>query len=297
MPVRNTMTVPARKCIFCPTDRKLTKEHIWPAWVRQEIPRDPRSPPRALHNAGSTSPEGLHRMNSSAKLARPGEMGDKKLRVVCGPCNNRWMSTLQEQAKPFLVPLIRDDWSQTLDRNAQRSIAVWATMLTMVLEYADPPTISIPQSDRNALRLTCAPPDGWIVFLGRNSQTPIKFYHQVLGIPADETIPAKGLTKFNTHITTFTTGSVLLQTTSSQVNYFEKMGFSKKAYCEYMSLEQIWPIEAETVGTPPRVYSDQDFVVHLQFLERSGFFGGSRSALRDAIDSGMFDPTYSGYRA
>jgi hypothetical protein len=35
-----------------------------------------------------------------------GDPRSRRLQIVCGPCNNGWMSDLQTAAKPTLVPLI-----------------------------------------------------------------------------------------------------------------------------------------------------------------------------------------------
>jgi hypothetical protein len=55
-------------------------------------------------------------------------------RVVCAPCNNGWMSDLQSQAKPLLLPFIAGR-SGTLSIRQQHMIAAWTIMTFIVLEY------------------------------------------------------------------------------------------------------------------------------------------------------------------
>ncbi|MDR3530904.1 MAG: hypothetical protein P4L90_10165 [Rhodopila sp.] len=265
--------------------------------MRKFIPRDPTAPKRALHTTGLTliDEDGRYQstMNLRGKLARSGEMLDRKLQVVCGHCNGGWMSRLQKRAKPYLVPRIQSNWAQPLDESGQRAIAAWATMFAMVVEQADPDTIAISQRDRTALMLGSEPLPGWLIFLGRNRGVPGKFYHLTAAIGDD------GLKAMNTHVTTFTVGGVLLQTMSSQVNYYETSGFSKtgtEQYADKLGLCRLWPPLSSRVGMPTRVWSDQDFVLLGSIMERAGLFGKGPSGLHQAIASGQFDPTYTGYR-
>jgi hypothetical protein len=286
-----------RKCVFCDYPATLTKEHIWAEWVRDFIGRDPAAPDRALHTTGLSwvdeSGQYQSTLNPRGDLARPGEMMDQKLEIVCGTCNSGWMSQLQTRAKPFLEPRLQNDWSQPLDEWGQRTIAVWATMFTMVVEQADPDTIAISQQDRTTLKLTRDPVPGWLIFLGRNTGVPGKFYHQTCAVRED------GLRLMNTHVTTFTVGGVLLQTMSSQVKHFETTGFSKtgtEAYADGLGFYRIWPPRSSQVGMPAKVYSDQDFVLVGSVLKLGGLFGNVPSSLHHAIASGIFNPTFTGYR-
>jgi hypothetical protein len=59
------------------------------------------------------------------------------------------MNGLQKRARPFLEPRIQNDWSEPLAEIGQAAIAAWATMFTMVVEQADPPTIAISQEEHD----------------------------------------------------------------------------------------------------------------------------------------------------
>jgi hypothetical protein len=281
------------KCIFCDYPATLTKEHIWPAWLRDFIPREAVSPDRALHTTGLSwideNDQRRETMNVRSNLAQPGEMMDQKLAIVCGRCNGGWMSQLQERAKPFLIPRIQNDWSQQLNEWGQRTLPVWASMFTMVVEQADPNTVATSQRDRTALKLTRDPVPGWMVFLGRNTGVPGKFHHIAWGVDAPG---------MNTNVTTFTVGGLLLQTMSSQVEFWETIGFAKTGtefYADDLGFHRIWPPRSPQLGMPARIYSDQDFVSVSSALKR-GMFAKVPSALDHAIALGQFDPAYTGYR-
>ena len=205
------------------------------------------------------------------------------------------MSQLQTRAKPFLEPRLQNDWSQPLDEWGQRTIAVWATMFTMVVEQADPDTIAVSQQDRTTLKLTRDPVPSWLIFLWMkiNTGVPGKIHHQTCAVRED------GLRLMNTHVTTFTVGGVLLQTMSSQVKHFETTSFSKtgtEIYADGLGFYRIWPPSSSQVGMPAKVYSDQDFVLVGSVLKLGGLFWNVPSSLHHAIASGIFDPTFTGHR-
>jgi hypothetical protein len=97
----------------------------------------------------------------------------RKLRVVCGECNNGWMSRLQNRAKPILLPLILGEKAQ-LRRTAQTLIASWATMTAMVAEFAIPSTVTSPQSERVWFQANQVPAPNWRVWLGHYRGTELR---------------------------------------------------------------------------------------------------------------------------
>lgn len=74
---------------------------------------------------------------------RSGEPQSGRLRVVCASCNNGWMSDLQQEAKPHLLPLIKGE-TYLLHRNAQKTLAAWIAMFAMVAEHVDKTGTRIP---------------------------------------------------------------------------------------------------------------------------------------------------------
>ena len=49
------------------------------------------------------------------------------LKVVCGKCNNGWMSRLQKANKNLLLSLIRNKWP-IIGQKEQELLAAWATI-------------------------------------------------------------------------------------------------------------------------------------------------------------------------
>ena len=178
------------RCIFCGSGR-LTKEHILPRWLQGVLPKKfaglSHSVTRLPYPDGSVLP-----LHSSYRPTRQGDPLVRTLRVVCRTCNNGWMSKLQNIAKPSLLPLILNaDWSG-LTIGDLKSIASWVAMTCAVNEYADPPTVSIPQEDRTYLMARLEPPsERWTIWMGRfEGAADRDFWHSGLCYwPLDDTHP------------------------------------------------------------------------------------------------------------
>jgi hypothetical protein len=151
----------AAKCIFCngASGTRLTKEHIFPDWLRQFFPRSPTD----THTHGLTSWKGLEPV--TARTKKQGQAGSRRVKVVCQECNNEWLSGLEKRAKPLLIMLIRG-MPFTLNADAQRLLAVWAAKTVMTAEFVDPTKVAIPAVERASLMRDLAPPQrGWWIWI------------------------------------------------------------------------------------------------------------------------------------
>jgi hypothetical protein len=139
----------AKSCIFC-GGTGLSKEHIWPDWMRGYIPRANHSKV-AWHGVGKhPDPQRFDKPEwSLGALARPGDTGSKRLRCVWKTCNNGWMSGLQTLNKPLLTSLLQGHWpANSFSAADLERLSAWITMFTMVVEFADPDTSVISEADR-----------------------------------------------------------------------------------------------------------------------------------------------------
>jgi hypothetical protein len=104
-----------QQCAFCPSVADLTGEHLWSDWMNKVIPG------RAGFMFSRHTAEGraLHRWKKRHL--------DIKLKVVCGTCNNNWMSRLEDDhAKPAIAKLIVDNGGVLLSPGQIRSIVLFA---------------------------------------------------------------------------------------------------------------------------------------------------------------------------
>src|SRR5512140_689004 len=99
---------PTRACIFC-GDRASTKEDAWPLWLVRKYP-DPVGVEVEAHRR-SDPPKQWRQRGHFAKV-----------RFVCQPCNNGWMSLLEEQAKPIIERLMANS-EERLDGEERHLLA------------------------------------------------------------------------------------------------------------------------------------------------------------------------------
>lgn len=108
----------AKQCFFClnPVD---SAEHLWSEWILKEIkPTEPirfakgKHPPKWIDNP------------------------EVRITCVCHKCNNSWMSDIEIENKPHMLPMIRDHQT-TLEPQQQKSLTRWAILKAIVLQGAD----------------------------------------------------------------------------------------------------------------------------------------------------------------
>jgi hypothetical protein len=141
----------------------MSKEHIFGDWLRPLFPRD----------AGTTHTHGIvtwpltgpkHVAPSLATFERQGHSGSKKVRVVCKPCNEGWLSNdIESVAKPVLIPLIRGR-AGIVNHATQRIVSTWAAKIAMTAEHVNPDKSVIHQAERTWLKVNLLPPHGWHIW-------------------------------------------------------------------------------------------------------------------------------------
>ena len=156
------MVRPRRPCVFCGQTGKLTGEHVWGRWLRRVLPaqvnkhhvRARRIGPPGVADTWRCACGRAIRLTATSKS--------------CAECNNGWLSRIQEQAKPYLIPLIRGE-RFALNPDGQRAVGTWCAMATMTGEYLDrdADAIGVSQADRDHLMQTGTAPPHWKIWIGR----------------------------------------------------------------------------------------------------------------------------------
>jgi len=148
----------ARVCIFCRSNiAKLTLEDVLPMWY---LRRRQGLGLFAHVSWSGTGPE--HRHKSPLKVG---------VKIVCGACNNLWMSDIQRESSRFLEKMI-DGQPITLDSEGQRAVAAWLMMTAITWQFAVPGGKPIPESfvnDFYAMPAPRKPSAGVAVWIGRYS--------------------------------------------------------------------------------------------------------------------------------
>jgi hypothetical protein len=231
-----------KRCIFCQEKAKLTKEDFFPEWFRELYPAPPESQNSRLNAEVSRfeRDENTGKMVAiigPGKLARPGDLADQTLRIVCANCNNGWMSRLQPAAKPHLMPYIEGRWSSP-SRTTRKILSSWATMFAMVVEFANEPSAVVPPIEREVFMRDLHPPIGSKILAGRLAgDLPYWFHQRTWHLTLDSN---EDPGRPNARLTTITLGHLLLQIylTTSDLEAFDPV-----QRCIEYGLVPLWPLD------------------------------------------------------
>jgi hypothetical protein len=207
------MPNPQGRCIFC--DRfGLTHEHIWADWLRPHLTR--------LSDQHKTAIE-LHHPDGSTELKLKKQSGDprrRSVRCVCRPCNNEWMSQLQESGKATLLSIMASDPIR-LNRRQQTLLSSWSAMLAMTAEYTQKTHVAISKSDREWLMKSGKAPSHWRIWIAHfpsDDSCDQEYVHCALELPeknAIQTGHTNARLSPNTQTTAFRIGHALIHLMSS----------------------------------------------------------------------------------
>lgn len=238
------MSTPQRRCIFC-DGYPVTKEHMWPDWLRGYIPRTKTN----FHSQSGI----LFRSSADTKTRlHSGDPHSMRVRWVCGPCNSGWMSRLQAQTKPILIRLLSGE-RYSLRKREQAMLATWITMFTMVAEYRLRPgeLAAVTTEERKLFMETKRPLSNWKIWIGTidDDSWRGRYVHTTLPV-YESTDPEKrsaaGVLIPNTQTTTFVVGKLYVHVISSSVIEVEKQKISARL------VERIWPLITKTIKWPLR---------------------------------------------
>ena len=235
----------SKHCIFCGS-QPTTREHVWADWLKQYIPKT-----SVNYSYLSATSHKTHTEYTRKTVG--GDLRSRRLQVVCQPCNNGWMSLLQERAKPLLLPLLKGEIT-VFDVNQQQVLAAWISMFVMVAEHFDPNKVVSPLPERQILMNEKRTPPNWNIWFGdldQNSDWPALLNHFAVPISTPEHIPeimSNGFPRPNTQTMTFRVGRLYVHVRSSVTDIFENWRFARPNL-----LAQIWPIRRNLIAWPPRI--------------------------------------------
>jgi hypothetical protein len=240
---------PQRRCIFC-NNIGLTKQHMWPAWLGRdpELPSYTKTIDSKLHeNIGDRgidiiTKEGPSRLvlipeENSVKNVHP---GTRKFLNVCQTCNNGWMSRIEDECAPIVKQLILNKTTSISDEQ-QVSLAKWATLMTIMAEFAYTGNQAITPDERAEFYTHKQPGSNFNVFLGRYVGTHYKQQHLHTGneVGSQDSIlhrPGYEL-HANFQVSVFIIGSMLLYVVSTSYKPLQPAA----SRFTYNGLAKIWP--------------------------------------------------------
>jgi len=201
------------------------------------------------------------------RLENTGDPLSRKLHVVCDACNSGWMSRLQKKTKNVLGPIINGEWPLLFRMSDLKTLAAWATMFTMVFEFADPHTVGVPFTQRNEFRRTQTPPNDWKIWIApfNGKRWSKRTHHWGLGLYPGT--PEENRSKpCNVQITTAVIGSFLFQTFrfDPSIGYLDLGTEYETAF----GLNPIWPLKQPPKTGAIQIPSD-DNADHIAFALRN----------------------------
>lgn len=116
------------RCILCggaPT----TKSHVMPSVIRAQLPDDAHSRDM-ITRMDLTNP--YPRRAEQRTWERGANTFSVQPSVLCGSCNNGWMSSLEDRAAPLVAQMIAGAQSLPLDVPTKTAIAEWALAAAIV---------------------------------------------------------------------------------------------------------------------------------------------------------------------
>ncbi|MCX7365202.1 MAG: hypothetical protein NTV97_25690 [Alphaproteobacteria bacterium] len=175
------MKIEPRHCIFCGSQYQITKEHVFPKWLRSIFVRAPTD----THTFGFHDAAARRGGSSIARrISGQGQVGSKSIRKVCKKCNNGWMHDLEEDARPLLQDLVHG-YSRTLSTLDQRILTDWIVKTTMTSEFLVHDQVAFTQAEREEYRFRRLPRPNWQVWCGFYTGTKFRacgVFHDALGI-------------------------------------------------------------------------------------------------------------------
>lgn len=208
-------------CPFC-GGADTSEEHVWPKWVSREL---------GGHGGFvMPSPHGPHRLPSLAITA-----------PVCGTCNNRWLSVLENDVQPVLRPMIRGE-ERRLPPEELRLLSAWAVKTALMLDLASG-TPFVPTGFYHDVRQRRGALASNVVWVGAycGSRWAAWARHTGLHIGISNDEPP------NAFVTTFTAFRIVLQV----VGHFTKGSGLTDTRLPAKGLARIWPPSEGPIDWPP----------------------------------------------
>jgi len=145
-----------RICGFCGA-HDVSQEHLWAGWLGTVILKS-----RAEGGAKTFNAQ-IERGGKASSFQK----NDLEMTVgmPCEPCNNGWMSALENEVKGFMTPMVFRGDKTILDADRQRSLVRWVVKTAMVYEFTgrkDEPKYFTPDERKAFKEGFALPPNLWI---------------------------------------------------------------------------------------------------------------------------------------
>lgn len=156
-------------CIFCQQDLtgNRSKEHIFPQWLLNHL----------CIKDDEITPTHFSYKNGEAVSTRKHSLDELLAGRICQSCNTGWMSRLEEDIKPIIIPLISADKVVVeLTPKERLSLARWAAKVAYLLNYASNYHKNVPRKHYRYLYEHYDRLPEQVVVLAQQHHGNLKFY-------------------------------------------------------------------------------------------------------------------------
>jgi hypothetical protein len=153
-----------RKCIFCGeggSGNPMSGEHVWSEWMHPYLPEIPHVKKWGVYRRLRGAWEAI----IDHQKPQQGHAYTLTIKAVCKRCNETWMSEIEADAKPILVPMLRG-LHITLRQPEKIKLARWFALKVMVAEQRQPRDAVVGEVERRAFGTTRVIPDSFQIWIG-----------------------------------------------------------------------------------------------------------------------------------
>lgn len=231
-------------CAFCglPFDRAQrrarTGEHVLPLWTLDYVPGEAGP---VTHHRQSTVEGGFDQVWTADEF-------DVVAKRVCEQCNDGWMNDLENQARPFLIPMIRGH-GKHLHQTGQELVASWCVKTALAVHLTTAEKAAPVEHYREIARTHRPPSDTWVWLAAYDGGQNIARHHSTALELEAESFTAYG------YATTLAVGHFAFQV-AGYSGAEEEVTFAEGPAGGQAKL-RIWPYTGRTVIWPPRLVLDQ----------------------------------------
>lgn len=243
-------------CIFCPNPRTNKRgEHVWDNWLNRIGGKEIREPSTTSHYGFGHE---LIREHRSAQL-------DVTIPVVCGECNNTWMSDISNRTKAIIEPSVRRDEPRDFYEEDIVTLTAFAFMKSAVIDWSRPKESGKPCISRQmclSFRSSLTDADSADITLPRGLQVWIARYKRRFTMEAqafnEEVTDARYLKGYRVLVITYFVGSFMFQLTCPA--YRGLPGGKRAAPPSFIAVNDqravlIWP-DVSFASWPPLTHVD-----------------------------------------
>jgi len=161
------MTPMATKtCGFC-GGPGVTKQHLWPDWLRKAI-LDSQGGGKGKKSGAANERGGKTKRPKTDKL-------DTTVVMPCTACTNGWMSALEFDVKLFLAPMVAPGEKTILNEVRRLALVRWAVKTAMLYEYTGTEDRYFSDAERRAFKERFEIPENvWIWAARYEGSTPVQ---------------------------------------------------------------------------------------------------------------------------